>query len=373
VVSLEEYRREQFPVAEEWAYFNHASTGPLPRRTARAVQELAEGQMLHGGLDYRRWNEAIAGVRSAAARLIGAGPDEIAIVTNTSEGLSYIANGVDWRPGDVVAGVADEFPANYFPWARLEKRGVKLRWVPLRGGRIDLDELDTACEGARLLAVSYVQYVSGFRVDLDAVGEICRRRGCLFVVDSIQGLGPFPVDVKRSGIQALSNGGQKWLLSPEGTGFLYVDRDFLPEVEIVEFGWTNVAAYPSYSKDPALRPDAGRFEGGTLNGFGCAGLRASIELLLEIGAERLSEQVHTLGERLLECARSKGYEPCAQRDRPSGSGIVSLRKEGVDPVELARRLLSDKIVVIPRHGYLRVSPHFYNTLEEIDRLVGLLP
>ena len=371
--SLEDYRREEFPVAEEWAYFNHASTGPLPRRTARAVRELAEGQMLRGGLDYRRWLDAVAGLRASAARLIHASPEEIAVTSNTSQGLSFIANGIDWRPGDVVVGVADEFPANYFPWARLDKRGVKPRWVPLRDGRIDLDELDRACDGARLLAVSYVQYVSGFRLDLDAAGEICRRRGCLFVVDSIQGLGPFPVDVERSGIHALSNGGQKWLLSPEGTGFLYVHRDFLPQVEIVEFGWTNVAAFPQYSKDPALRPDAGRFEAGTLNGFGCDGLRTSIDLLLEVGIERLSEQVHTLGERLLEGAQAKGYTACAVRDRSCGSGIVSLRKDGVDAAELARRLLDEKIVVIPRFGNLRVSPHFYNTVDEIDRLITLLP
>jgi selenocysteine lyase/cysteine desulfurase len=373
VTSLEAYRREEFPITAEWAYFNHASTGPMPQRSARAMQDLAEGQMLRGGLDYRRWIDAVAGLRDAAARLIHAAPEEIAVISNTSQGISFIANGVRWNPGDIVVGVADEFPANYFPWARLEARGVRLRWVPLQHGCVELDELDRSCEGARLLAVSYVQYFSGFRVDLDAVGEICRRRGCRLVVDSIQGLGPFAIDVKRSGIHALSNGGQKWLLGPEGSGFLYVDRNWLPELDIVEFGWTNVAGFPAYSKDPTLRPDAGRFEGGTLNGFGCAGLRASIELLLEVGVERLSEQVHTLAERLLEGAQAKGYQACAARERASGSGIVSICKEGVDAAALAKRLLEEKIVVVPRHGYLRVAPHFYNTAREIDRLVELLP
>jgi len=205
------------------------------------------------------------------------------------------------------------------------------------------------------------------------VGEICRRRGCLLVVDAIQGLGPFPVDVKRSGIHALSSGGQKWLLSPEGTGFLYVDRDLLPELDIVEFGWTNVAHFPEYSKDPTLRPDSGRFEAGTLNSFGCAGLRASIELLLEVGGDRLSDQVDLLAQRLYEGALAKGYQPRAERDRESGSGIVSIRKEGVEAAGLAKRLLAEKIVAIPRFGYLRVSPHFYNTVGEIERLVDLLP
>ncbi|MEZ5396381.1 MAG: aminotransferase class V-fold PLP-dependent enzyme [Bryobacterales bacterium] len=370
---LATYRRDEFPVAEQHIYLNHASTGPLPRRSARAVQELAEGQMLHGGLDFRRWLDAIAGLRQAAATLINGTPEEIAVTSNTSQGLSFIANGFDWRPGDVVVGVSDEFPANYFPWARLDKRGVQPRWVPLRDGRIDLDELDRACQGARLLAVSYVQYVSGFRLDLDAAGEICRRHGCRFVVDAIQGLGPFPIDVQRSGIHALSSGGQKWLLSPEGTGFLYVNQELLPEVDIVEHGWTNVAKFPEYSKDPALRPDAGRFEGGTLNAFGCAALRASIELLLEVGVDRLSEQVDRLAERLIAGAQAKGYAPVAARDRASGSGIVSLQKPGLDAPALARRLLDERIVVIPRFGNLRVSPHFYNTADEIDRLVSLLP
>ncbi len=372
-MDLEACRSEEFPVAKEWGYLNHASTGPLPRRTAEVVQRLAEGQMLRGGLEYRAWLDAVSGLRTAAARLIHAEPREIAVTTNTSQGLGFLANGIRWKPGDVVVGVADEFPANYFPWARLEERGVELRWVRLREGRLELEDLDRACEGARLLAVSYVQYVSGFRADLDAIGEICRRRGCLFVVDSIQGLGPFPVDVKRSAIHALSNGGQKWLLSPEGTGFLYIDRDLLPELDIVEFGWTNVAGYPQYSKDPALRPDAGRFEAGTLNSIGCAALRTSIELLLEIGVERLSKQVGRLADRLYQAAQDKGYKPRARRDTPSGSGIVSIRKPGVDSSELAKTLLAERIVAIPRFGYLRVSPHFYNTEGEIDRLLDLLP
>ena len=327
VTSLETYRREEFPVGQEWIYFNHASTGPLPRRAAKAIQALAEGQMLRGGLEYRAWLEAVDGLRSAAARLIHAAPEEIAVTSNTSQGLSFIANGVRWRPGDIVVGVADEFPANYFPWARWKTAAS--RSAGSLFGTAALTSMSSTGPAPEhdSLAISYVQYVSGFRVDLDAVGEICRRHGCLFVVDAIQGLGPFPIDVKRSGIHALSSGGQKWLLSPEGTGFLYVDRELLPELDIVEFGWTNVAKFPEYSKDPTLRPDAGRFEAGTLNSFGCAGMCSSIELLLEVGVDRLSEQVNLLADRLYHGAKAKGYEPRAERDRASGSGIVSIRKE----------------------------------------------
>jgi len=218
---LEEYLKE-FPVLSGPIYFNHAATGPLPRRSAQAMRAMVEDQMKQGGMGYAKWMEACEGARAAAARLVGADPLEIALTKNTSEGLGFVANGLDWRPGDVVVAVRGEFPANYFPWARLERRGVKLRWLELREGRLELDQVDRALEGARLFAVSYVQYLSGFRLDLDAAGEICRRRNCLFVVDAVQGLGPFPVDVRRSGIDALSASCHKWLLGPEGAALCYL-------------------------------------------------------------------------------------------------------------------------------------------------------
>ena len=191
--------RSEFPITESYIYLNHASVSPLPRRVVRAMNDFAEDVMLNGTAHTASWSQCYSGLRSAAARLLAAGPDEIAITKNTSEGLAIIANGLPWRPGDVVVGIKGEFPANYFPWLQLERRGVKLRWLELHQGRVELDELDRACQGARLLSLSFVQYVSGFRVDLDAVGEICGRSGCLLVVDAVQGLGPFPVDVKQAG------------------------------------------------------------------------------------------------------------------------------------------------------------------------------
>ena len=364
--------KDEFPVRERFVYLNHASTGPLPRRSARAVQALAADQMENGSTGWARWIAEYDAFRSSAARLIGAAPEEIAITKNTSEGLSFVANGLDWKPGDVVVAVRGEFPANYFPWIRLERRGVKLRWVELHDGAIDLDELDEACKGARLVAVSFVQYLSGFRLDLDLVGEICRRRDCLLVVDAVQGLGAFPVDVKSSGVHALSVSGHKWLLGPEGTGFLYLDKELMPHVEPVEMGWTNVTGFPAYSCEDELRPDAGRYECGTLNTLGCFGLRASMDLFLEIGQPTIADRIHALAERALEGARALGYQPIRERDNDSGSGIVTVRKEGVDSAELAGVLAEKKVSVAARHGWIRVSPHFYNEPEDVDRLLELL-
>jgi cysteine desulfurase/selenocysteine lyase len=363
---------DEFPVRQRFIYLNHAATGPLPRRSAVAMQRMAADQMAAGGCNWPEWLDAVAGLRKAAAQLIGASKSEIAITKNTSEGLSFIANGIDWQKGDVVVGVRGEFPANYFPWARLERLGVELRWIELRDGCIDLEELVEACEGARLLAVSFVQYLSGFRLDLDAVGEICRQHGCLFVVDAVQGLGPFRVDVKRSGIHALSASGHKWLLGPEGCAFFYIDHDFMPQVEPMEFGWTNVQGFPTYSTEEKLRLDAGRYECGTLNTIGCFGLRASIELFLEVGVEQIEAKVLELSDYVAEQAMNRGFKLAAARSPSTGSGIVSFRKEGFDTQATAERLAANQISVSARQGHIRVAPHFYNTADEIDKFFALL-
>ena len=354
-------------------YLNHASISPLPRRTAQAMRTLTEDVERSGLKNYGRWMETAAGLRSAAAWLMGCGSDEIAITKNTSEGLSFVANGLNWRPGDVVVGIRDEFPANYFPWLRLEKRGVRLRWLDLHEGRIELDVIDKACEGARLLAVSCVQYLSGFRLDLDALGEICRRRDVLLVVDGVQGLGPFPVDVKRSGIHVLSASGHKWLLGPEGCAVLFVDRDLMPLVEPVEFGWTNVEGSDEYSHDPTLLGDARRYECGTLNTVGIHGLRASLELFREVGVERMASHIHELARKTLDGGAAKGYVPMTRRDDASGSGIVSIRKDGVNSATVVRRLNEEGISTAHRLGWVRVAPHFYNTERDIDTLLERLP
>jgi selenocysteine lyase/cysteine desulfurase len=369
---LASYRAE-FPVTEKYVYFNHASVAPLPRRVAQAMQEHAAEVLHHGSVGFRSWAETIEALRDAAARLIGAGRDEIAITKNTSEGLAVIANGLDWRRGDAMVGIEDEFPANYFPWAQLERQGVQLRWLRLRGGRIALDEIDRACQGARLLAISFVQYVSGFRSDLDALGEICRRRGCLLVVDAVQGLGPFPVDVKRSGIHALSAAAHKWLLGPEGMALLYVDRELIPQVRPVEFGWTNTAGWRAYSREPALREGAARYECGTMNTIGCFGFRAALELFLEAGVGRITPWVEHLAASIAAGAREKGYELMTSREPGSGSGIVSFRKAGVDAVAAVQMLMQHNVSVSPRFGWIRASPHFYANDADVARFLELLP
>lgn len=363
--------RDSFPVTERLVYLNHAGVAPLSRPAAEAMRDLAEDALHFGSLHYAAWLGAYDGLRASAARLMGAAPEEIAIVKNTSEGIATIAMGLNWRSGDKVVAFEEEFPANYLPWKRLESRGVKIEWLSVFD---PIEKVDAACRGARLLAISFVQYLSGYRADLEKIGEICHRHGCVFLVDAIQGLGAFPVDVRKARIHFLAADGHKWLLGPEGCGILYIQKDLQDFVEPVEFGWTNVAHFNDYaSRDMTLRSNAGRYECGTLNTIGCYGLKAAIDFLLEVGVERIAAAVESLGDQVAEGVTANGYQTLGERTGSSGAGIVSFRRDNVDSHLVVRQLREKGIVAAVRQGWVRVSPHFYISPADIDRVLMELP
>jgi selenocysteine lyase/cysteine desulfurase len=225
-----------------------------------------------------------------------------------------------------------------------------------------------------LLAISFVNYLSGFRVDLDAIGRVCSENDCFFFVDAIQGMGAFPIDVESSHIDALAADGHKWMLGTEGNGILYIRRKWLDAIEPVEFGWTNPANYADYSsRDMTLRPNAGRYECGTLNTIGCFGLRAAIDFLLEVGIENISASVLRLTDQLAAGARAKGYELIVERTPQTASGIVSARHPHLDARLIVSQLKQKRILAAPRQSWIRMSPHFYLTSEEMERVLDALP
>ncbi len=363
--------RDEFPVTRELIYLNHAAVAPLCRRASDAMQQLADDACLYGSLHYDKWMDTYDGLRRAAAKLINASAAEIAIVKNTSEGISTVAQGLDWKPGDRVIAFKEEFPANYYPWLRLESRGVKLTWLSIYDPP---EKIAESLPGARLLAISYVNYLSGYRVDLERLGALCHRHGCFFLVDAIQGMGAFPIDVETCHIDALAADGHKWMLGPEGNGVLYVRRKWLDAIEPVEFGWTNPANYADYSsRDMTLRGDAGRYECGTLNTIGCFGHRAALELLLEVGIENIASAVESLAHRLAIGVANKGYELMVDRTPENGSGIVSFRHPEIDCRSLVSDLKRHRILAAPRQGWVRMSPHFYLSPDDIDRVLEILP
>lgn len=363
--------RDEFPVTRELIYLNHAAVSPLCRPAAEAMKALADDACLYGSLHYDRWLESYDGLRRSAARLINASPDEIAIIKNTSEGVAFVALGINWHPGDRVIGFREEFPANYYPWLRLESKGVQITWLSIYD---PLEIVAAAIPGARLLAISFVNYLSGFRVDLDALGQLCKENGCFFFVDAIQGMGAFPLDVEASHIDALAADGHKWMLASEGTGILYIRRRWLDSIEPVEFGWTNPANYADYSsRDMSLRPDAGRYECGTLNTIGCFGLRAALDFLLKVGMENIAANVMCLAGQLEMGTREKGYELIVKRTAQTGSGIISVRHPKLDARAVVSQLKQKRILAAPRQGWIRMSPHFYLNSEDIEQVLNALP
>lgn len=363
--------RDQFPITKQLIYLNHAAVSPLPKRSAEAMKRLADDTLEYGSLHYDQWLDTYEQLRVAAARMIGAERGEIALVKNTSEGIATVATGLDWRPGDRIVAFREEFPANRNPWMRLESQRTEVLWLSVTDS---LDTIDRATKGAKLLAISFVQYLSGFRADLKAIGDICRRHGCFFLVDAIQGLGAFPLNVRESHIDALAADGHKWMLGPEGCGILYIRKERQNSVFPMEFGWTNIATYHDHaSRDLTLRLDAGRYECGTLNTIGCYGLRASLEFLLEVGIERIGAAVLALADQLAEGAIAKGYQVLGGRTPENSSGIIAIHKPDVDSRKIVRDLKDRKILAAPRQGWVRLSPHFYISPEEIEQVVEALP
>jgi len=221
--------------------------------------------------------------------------------------------------------------------------------------------------------VSFVQYLTGYRADLAALGRIAKNRGAIFFVDAIQGLGAFPLDVQAMQIDALAADGHKWLCGPEGCGVLYISKQLQEQVEPVEFGWMNVTSAGDYgARDMTVRSDAARYECGTLNTIGCYGLRAAIEMALEMGVDRVGAAVQALADRIDACVRAKGYEVAVERTPQSGAGIVSFRKAGEDPNAAVDRLKNHGVLAAARAGWIRMSPHFYLTAQEVERAVNYL-
>ncbi|HBL25440.1 MAG TPA: aminotransferase [Acidobacteria bacterium] len=370
--AVRRWRDEEFPVTRECAYLNHAGCGPLPRRGVERMQALADLVSRTGD---RRWlerNAEIDRVRGLAARLLGARqPHEIAFVENTSGGLSLVAGGIDWRPGDRIVSAALEFPSNVYPWMQLAARGVDLVQIPERDGRIDNDELLAALdERTRMVALSWVQYGSGFRSDLARIGAACRERGILFVVDGIQGMGALEIDVERDGIDVCAGSSHKWLLGPEGVGLLYVSDRVLEQVRPIRSGWRSMRKTFDWTDlELTFATGARRFESGTLNAYGITALGGALEIFLEIGARDLERRVLTLADRAADGLAALGFQVVSSRQPGETSGIVAALHPRHAAGDLVKHLAGRDVVAAARVGRFRVSPHFYNSEEEIDRML----
>jgi selenocysteine lyase/cysteine desulfurase len=367
--------RSFFPVTAELAYLNHAGVAPVSTRVEEAVRRYLAEATRRGAFDYARAYDAeVERVRGRAALLLGASPAEVAFVKNTTEGLGLVAAGLDWRPGDQVVTCDLEYPSNVYPWWSLADRGVETLMLRAEGGRLPLDRVADALQGgrARLLALSSVEFGSGMRHDLEALGRLCNDRGVLFCVDAIQSLGCLPLDVERCRIDFLAADGHKWLLSVEGCGIFYCARRALELVRPRVVGWRSVVDNTDFDTyHTELQPGAGRFEEGTPNTGGIFALGAAIDLLLEIGVEAIGRRVLELTDRLVAGLAARGAE-CLSPRGAEASGIVSFRLPDEPVGRTVARLRARRVFVVARRGGVRASPHFYNDEDEIDRLLAAL-
>lgn len=368
--------RTAFPVTRRWTYLDHAGIGPLPAPAVEAMTGYTRDLAAGGRTAVPGHLSRLAGARRSAARLLGVAPDEVAVVKNTTEGLAFVAAGLPWEEGDRVVVPDGEFPSALYPWLALRDRGVVVDRVRPVGaaGRLPVELLaEHVRQGPppRLVALSWVQYATGWRTDLKALAECCRQVGALLCVDAVQGLGAIPAAFGEWGVDFAAAGGHKWLLGPQGVGLLYVRRSRLPLLRPAEPGWNAVAHRGDYADLRLVFDDsARRLEGGSLNRTGLIGLGASADLLLDAGIGAVWSHITALGDRACAGLEEVGAEVTSDRSPAGRSGIVRFRVPGADPEGLARALRERGIVCVARGDGLRISPHGYTSEEEVDALVG---
>jgi cysteine desulfurase/selenocysteine lyase len=368
--------RSHFPVTDRWAFLDHAAVAPLPDVAVAALHEYAASLAANGIAAVRDWTHRLRAVRELARRLINApSADDVFFVPSTTHGIGVVAEGFQWKAGDNVVLPADEYPANQYPWLNLAARGVEVRRVPTRAGRVLVDDLSAAMDPrTAVLAVSAVQFATGFRADLDALGAVCRENGVFFFVDAIQALGAFPIDVQRTPIDALAADGHKWMLGPEGAGIGYVRREWVERLHPIGVGAFSVARPLEFSTiDFTLKPHGGRWEGGAPNVAGVTAFGASLELLLGVGIPVIQTRVLELTDYLCERAAAAGWEVYSSRRPGEASGIVSLTVPGVPAEAVVAACRTAGVIVNARAGRVRISPHGYNNEGEIDRFVAAVP
>lgn len=362
----------EFPVRRNFIYLNHAAVSPLPRRAADAMAAHVTQVRDRGAADWRSWFGMIERTREKAARLVGASVAEIAFVPNTSWGLNLVALGFPWKDGDNVVTDDLEFPSNAYPWRALAPRGVECRVAKSRDGRVALDDLAALVDArTRVVAVSFVAFHNGFVFPLAEIGAFCRERGILFVVDGIQGLGALPLDVGAANVDVLSADAHKWLYGTEGGGILYVAESARERVPARAWGWWNLKTEGEYLEyRGALYASARRYEPGALPAANLAALGAALDLLADMGAEAIRSRILDNVGALRRGLAERGWRIASPE--PLASGILAGVPPSGDSRQWAKALEDRGVIVAPREGAVRFSPHAGNDVGEVGRALAVI-
>jgi selenocysteine lyase/cysteine desulfurase len=377
LICNEEKRRTAFPICRNKIFMAHAAVTALPRIVADAVIRFTEESAANFE-NFAALLKSIQEARNSAANLIGSSPDEIALIGPTSLGLSLFANGINWRDGDEVICYLDDYPANVYPWLNLRSRGVNVRLLhPAETGELTPELVRGALTAkTRLVALASANFVSGYRIDLDAIGKLLREKDVLFSVDAIQTLGAFPTTVGY--VDFLSADAHKWMLGPLAIGIVYVRKECFDLCRPTLLGSWNVKA-PGFvaQEEIEFHPTAQRYEPGAMNVMGIFGMKAAIDLLLAIGIPRVAARILTITARLAGALQELGFTSLGPTSGPNASGIVTVSRPETDMEALFERLTAANIVCSSRQDregrpYIRFSPHFYNTEGEVDQVLKVI-
>ena len=374
---MNEKIRKAFPVTEKWTYLNSAAVGTVPAVAVEAVYSQLKDVSENGTVNFNDWVATKDRARDLIAQMLKVKSEQVAFLRNTSDGFASVADGMTWQKGDNIVTFAKEFPANFYAWRRIrDEFGVELRLCPERDGRIDLDEFISLIDSnTKLVSISAVQFASGFRADLERIGEAARKVDALFAVDIIQGLGAMPFDLPAQLVDIAAGASHKWLVAPEGCGILYLSDKARERVKPTLVGWISVEEpwdFEDYEQD--FKPNALAWESGTGGSALFYGLEESLKLLTKPGIENIEKYLEELTDFLCELLAGKDYEIISSRARGEKSQIVCVKhRNGLTSSEIARKLQNENIVVSPRGSRLRIAPHFYNNREDVEKLVENLP
>ena len=374
---MNEVIRSLFPAAQNYTYLNSAAISPLPTTAIEAINGQLNDVSANGSLNFPVWVATKERCRTLIASMLHVRADQVAFIRNTSDGFASIATGIDWRAGDNIVSFANEFPANYYAWRRVRDRhGVDLRLAPERDGRIDLDELIRMIDShTRVVAISAVQYASGFKSDLERIGRAARAVDALFCADIIQGFGATGYDLPAQYVDVAAGAGHKWLCGPEGCGMLYLSDRARERVDPTLVGWISVETpWDFVDREQPFKPNALAWESGTSTSSLYFGLEQSLKILNDAGLDNVERYLARLTDMLCDSLAGKGYEIVSSRAGNEKSAIVCIRhRAGMHPNAIASQLQEAGVVVSPRGDRLRVAPHLYNNELDIDRFIESLP
>lgn len=365
--------RSNYPVTKERVFLDHAALSPLSETIVSDIQELLKDYSLYGSPQWEKWFNKVEEGRGFVAKLINCSSDEISFAINTSDAIMFVVEGLDWKNGDNIVSIEREFTANYYPWTTLRKDGVELRLIPQRDGRFSVSDIEKSIDAkTRLVTISWVQFLSGFRAPLKEIGDLCKSRNVLFAVDAIQALGALKLDVKDCCVDFLFCGGPKWLLSPIGTGIFYCRKDLIDRLQLRRLGWMSVKEpFDFKNLSQPLKDSARRFEYSNMNQAGLIGLRRSLQTFLEIGPGEIEKRILYLTDVLAEGIGNKGLKIYSPRNDGEKSGIITF-SVGEKTQSVYEKLMNDGITVSLREGMIRVSPHYYNNQQDIETFLSHL-